>query len=182
MAPLDPEPGNNTTDISDKGRFVEPSADEILLWAVVCALVTFFGLGLATFKYLRDQYDTPDNKKKRKDKSELERREKEEKAVAGVKREPIAAEQFLQKLKQKKSDKHLNIEVRAIVRNQDEFPNTVAMTPENILLNVNQDVITYDHSRVVLYDIPQDEGCSDYINASFVDASNTPRLTFMLSK
>lgn len=38
--------------------------------------------------------------------------EKEEKAVAGVKREPIAAEQFLQKLKQKKSDKHLNIEVR----------------------------------------------------------------------
>uniref|UniRef100_A0A8W8NJ90 Uncharacterized protein n=1 Tax=Magallana gigas TaxID=29159 RepID=A0A8W8NJ90_MAGGI len=74
MAPLDPEPGNNTTDISDKGRFVEPSADEILLWAVVCALVTFFGLGLATFKYLRDQYDTPDNKKKRKDKSELERR------------------------------------------------------------------------------------------------------------
>lgn len=95
--------------------------------------------------------------------------EKEEKAVAGVKREPIAAEQFLQKLKQKKSDKHLNIEVRAIVRNQDEFPNTVAMTPENILLNVNQDVITYDHSRVVLYDIPQDEGCSDYINASFID-------------
>uniref|UniRef100_K1RKN0 Uncharacterized protein n=1 Tax=Magallana gigas TaxID=29159 RepID=K1RKN0_MAGGI len=76
MAPLDPEPGNNTTDISDKGRFVEPSADEILLWAVVCALVTFFGLGLATFKYLRDQYDTPDNKKKRKDKSELERRGK----------------------------------------------------------------------------------------------------------
>ena len=38
--------------------------------------------------------------------------EKEEKAVAGVKREPIAAEQFLQKLKQKKSDKQLNIEVR----------------------------------------------------------------------
>lgn len=38
--------------------------------------------------------------------------EKEEKAVAGVKREPIAAEQFLQKLKQKKSDKHLYIEVR----------------------------------------------------------------------
>lgn len=38
--------------------------------------------------------------------------EKEEKAVAGVKREPIAAEQFLQKLKQKKSDKHLKIEVR----------------------------------------------------------------------
>lgn len=38
--------------------------------------------------------------------------EKEEKAVAGVKREPIAVEQFLQKLKQKKSDKHLNIEVR----------------------------------------------------------------------
>nr|XP_022317888.1 receptor-type tyrosine-protein phosphatase mu-like isoform X4 [Crassostrea virginica] len=95
--------------------------------------------------------------------------EKEEKAVAGVKREPIAAEQFLQKLKQKKSDKQLNIEVRAIVRNQDEFPNTVAMTPENILLNVNQDVITYDHSRVILYDIPEDEGCSDYINASFID-------------
>ena len=38
--------------------------------------------------------------------------EKEEKAVEAVKRDPIAAEQFLQRLKQKKSDKHLNIEVR----------------------------------------------------------------------
>nr|XP_022332679.1 receptor-type tyrosine-protein phosphatase epsilon-like isoform X2 [Crassostrea virginica] len=170
MAPLDAEPaGNNATNVTDIGVTVEQAPEDLLLWAVVCALVTFFGLGLATFKYFRDQYDTPENKKKRKDRSDLEKREKEEKAVAGVKREPIAAEQFLQKLKQKKSDKQLNIEVRAIVRNQDEFPNTVAMTPENILLNVNQDVITYDHSRVILYDIPEDEGCSDYINASFID-------------
>ncbi|XP_078319475.1 receptor-type tyrosine-protein phosphatase epsilon-like isoform X2 [Crassostrea virginica] len=170
MAPLDAEPaGNNATNVTDIGVTVEQTPEDLLLWAVVCALVTFFGLGLATFKYFRDQYDTPENKKKRKDRSDLEKREKEEKAVAGVKREPIAAEQFLQKLKQKKSDKQLNIEVRAIVRNQDEFPNTVAMTPENILLNVNQDVITYDHSRVILYDIPEDEGCSDYINASFID-------------
>ncbi|XP_061181738.1 receptor-type tyrosine-protein phosphatase epsilon-like isoform X1 [Saccostrea echinata] len=170
MAPgLTTEPGPNTTAISNIGVSVDEGSDEILLWAMICAFVTFFGLGLATCKYFRDQYDTPENKKKRKDKLDLQKREKEEKAVAGVKREPIAAEQFLQKLKQKKSDKQLNIEVRAIVRNQDEFPNTVAMTPENILLNINQDVITYDHSRVILHDIPEDEGCSDYVNASYID-------------
>lgn len=38
--------------------------------------------------------------------------EKEEKAVEAVKKEPILKEQFLQRLKQKKSDKLLNIEVR----------------------------------------------------------------------
>ncbi|XP_062592748.1 receptor-type tyrosine-protein phosphatase epsilon-like isoform X2 [Saccostrea cucullata] len=170
MAPgLTTEPGPNTTDISNIGVSVGEGSDGILLWAMICAFVTFFGLGLATCKYFRDQYDTPENKKKRRDKLDLQKREKEEKAVAGVKREPIASEQFLQKLKQKKSDKQLNIEVRAIVRNQDEFPNTVAMTPENILLNVNQDVITYDYSRVILHDIPEEEGCSDYVNASYID-------------
>ncbi|KAJ8305250.1 hypothetical protein KUTeg_015795, partial [Tegillarca granosa] len=61
--------------------------------------------------------------------------EKEEKAVEAVKRDPILKEQFVQRLKQKKSDKLLNIEVRAIVRNQDEFSCTVAMTPENVLKN-----------------------------------------------
>lgn len=38
--------------------------------------------------------------------------EKEEKAVTAVKKEPIAAEQFIQRFKQKKSDKYLKIEVR----------------------------------------------------------------------
>ena len=38
--------------------------------------------------------------------------EKEEKAVTAVRKEPIAAEQFVQRLKQKKSDKYLKIEVR----------------------------------------------------------------------
>lgn len=38
--------------------------------------------------------------------------EKEEKAVRAVKRDPIAAEQFVQRLKQKKLDKYLKIEVR----------------------------------------------------------------------
>lgn len=49
--------------------------------------------------------------------------EKEEKAVEGVKKEPIAGDQFLQKLKQKKSDKQLNIEVRVsiILSNLDRY-------------------------------------------------------------
>lgn len=38
--------------------------------------------------------------------------EKEEKAVLSVKKEPIPVEQFHTRLKQKKTDKHLNIEVR----------------------------------------------------------------------
>ncbi|KAK3090093.1 hypothetical protein FSP39_009137 [Pinctada imbricata] len=95
--------------------------------------------------------------------------EKEEKAVSAVKKDPIAADQFLHRLKQKKSDKQFNIEVRAIVRNQDEFPCTVSMTPDNVLLNVNQDVVTFDHSRVVLRDIPSEEDYTEYINASYVD-------------
>lgn len=41
--------------------------------------------------------------------------EKEEKAVTAVRKEPIAAEQFVQRLKQKKSDKYLKIEVRVSI-------------------------------------------------------------------
>ena len=43
--------------------------------------------------------------------------EKEEKAVRAVKKEPIAAEQFVQRLKQKKLDKYLKIEVRVSICN-----------------------------------------------------------------
>jgi DNA-directed RNA polymerase subunit E'/Rpb7 len=32
--------------------------------------------------------------------------------------------------------------LQAIVRNQDEYPCAVAMTPDNILLNINQDVVS----------------------------------------
>jgi hypothetical protein len=38
--------------------------------------------------------------------------EKEEKAIAAIKKEPIQVDQFLQKLRQKKLDKYLNFEVR----------------------------------------------------------------------
>lgn len=38
--------------------------------------------------------------------------EKEEKAIAAIKKEPIQADQFLQKLRQKKLDKYLTFEVR----------------------------------------------------------------------
>ena len=38
--------------------------------------------------------------------------EKEEKAIAAIKKEPIQVDQFLQKLRQKKLDKYLNYEVR----------------------------------------------------------------------
>ncbi|XP_069126271.1 receptor-type tyrosine-protein phosphatase epsilon-like [Argopecten irradians] len=143
------------------------SGTNILVWSLVCACITVFGLGLATCKFFRDQYEKPENKLKRKKRSEVEKKDREEKAVTAVKRDPIMAENFLQKLKQKKSDKYLNIEVRAIVRNQDEFPYTVSMTPENVLKNVNQDVVPYDHARVVLQDSPQGE--NDYINASYID-------------
>ncbi|XP_033738828.1 receptor-type tyrosine-protein phosphatase mu-like [Pecten maximus] len=99
--------------------------------------------------------------------------DREEKAVTAVKRDPIMAENFLQRLKQKKSDKYLNIEVRAIVRNQDEFPYSVSMTPENVMKNVNQDVVPYDHARVVLRDAPHGE--NDYINASYIEGYNQER-------
>lgn len=38
--------------------------------------------------------------------------EKEEKAIAAIKKEPIQVDQFLQRLRQKKLDKYLNFEVR----------------------------------------------------------------------
>lgn len=38
--------------------------------------------------------------------------EKEEKAIAAIKKEPIQVDQFLHKLRQKKLDKYLNFEVR----------------------------------------------------------------------
>lgn len=41
--------------------------------------------------------------------------EREEKAVTAVRKEPIVAEQFVQRLKQKKSDKYLKIEVRVSI-------------------------------------------------------------------
>jgi len=46
--------------------------------------------------------------------------EKEEKAIAAIKKEPIPVDQFLQKLREKKLDKILNFEVR--VSNQRHFP------------------------------------------------------------
>ena len=38
--------------------------------------------------------------------------EKEDKAIAAIKKEPIQVDQFLQRLRQKKLDKYLNFEVR----------------------------------------------------------------------
>ncbi|KAK3577546.1 hypothetical protein CHS0354_026514 [Potamilus streckersoni] len=94
--------------------------------------------------------------------------EKEEKAIAAIKKEPIPVDQFLQRLRQKKLDKYLNFEVRAIVRNGEDYPSTVALNPENLSRNVNQDVIPYDHSRVILTDLPPLE-TNGYINASFIE-------------
>ncbi|XP_046355427.2 receptor-type tyrosine-protein phosphatase kappa-like [Haliotis rufescens] len=93
---------------------------------------------------------------------------KEEKAVASVCQDPIPVARFLHTLRQKKSDKQLNIEVRAIVRNQEEFPCTTAMSPRNINFNIKQEVVTYDHSRVILWDVPPHIK-NDYINSSFID-------------
>ncbi|KAL4236575.1 hypothetical protein ACF0H5_004960 [Mactra antiquata] len=93
--------------------------------------------------------------------------EKEEKAIAAIKKEPIQADQFLQKLRQKKLDKYLTFEVRAIVRNQEEYPCIIATDPLNVPRNVCQDVISYDHSLIRLCGIPPKDD-SDYINASYI--------------
>ncbi|XP_076093881.1 receptor-type tyrosine-protein phosphatase epsilon-like [Mytilus galloprovincialis] len=161
------DPINYTVQVLPR-PLLDDNSREIVIWSLVCACITLVALGLATCKYFRDRYDNPESKRKRKERSEKEKKEKEEKAVTAVKKEPIAAEQFIQRFKQKKSDKYLKIEVRAIVRNQDEFPCTIAMMPDNILLNVNQDVVSFDHSRVILKKHPPEED-SDYINASFID-------------
>ncbi|ESP05235.1 hypothetical protein LOTGIDRAFT_152052 [Lottia gigantea] len=93
---------------------------------------------------------------------------KEEKAVASVVQEAIPTSKFLAVLKQKKSEKRLNIEVRAIVRNQEDFSCSIAQETHNSLMNVRQEVVTYDHSRVILYDVPKGWN-NDYVNASYVD-------------
>ncbi|XP_052775991.1 receptor-type tyrosine-protein phosphatase mu-like isoform X2 [Mya arenaria] len=94
--------------------------------------------------------------------------EKEEKAITSIKKEPIHVEQFLQKLRQKKLDKYLKFEVRAIVRNQEEHPCTIATLPDNVTRNVCQDVVSFDHSLVTLRDIPPGDD-SSYINASYIE-------------
>ncbi|XP_041357527.1 receptor-type tyrosine-protein phosphatase C-like [Gigantopelta aegis] len=139
-----------------------------LYWIFLCILMTIFGLCLASCKYLRDQYHNPELKRKRKEKYEVETRAKEEKAVLSVTPEPIPSYRFLHTLYKKKSDKQLNIEVRAIVHNQEEFPCTTALLPRNAANNNKPEIITYDHSRVILRDMPPGYN-NDYINASFID-------------
>ncbi|KAL5022618.1 hypothetical protein ScPMuIL_001773 [Solemya velum] len=147
--------------------------NEMLIWSIACVCITVIGLGLATLKYFRDRYTQPESKKKRRDRVELDRREKEERAVSAVKKEAIPMEQFLSRLKQKKLDKYLNIEVRAIVKNQDEYPCTIPALPENMCKNSNQEVVSYDHSQIQLEDPP--EGENTYLNASYIDGFLHPR-------
>ncbi|XP_025109408.1 receptor-type tyrosine-protein phosphatase kappa-like isoform X2 [Pomacea canaliculata] len=92
---------------------------------------------------------------------------KEEKAIASVRRDPIPATRFLQVYKQRKTKKQLAIEFKAISRNQEDHPTSAAL--RNVLLNVKQEVIPYDHSRVKLVCSTQFESQSDYINASYID-------------
>ncbi|XP_055956431.1 receptor-type tyrosine-protein phosphatase kappa [Patella vulgata] len=147
---------------------VENQTWAYVYWVLVCVLGTLIGLSFASCKYWRDQYQKPENKRRRKEKADIEIRAKEEKAVASVVQEPIPTSKFLSILRQKKSDKRLNIEVRAIVRNQEDFPYTVAQETHNALMNVKQEVVTYDHSRVILWDVPKGWK-NDYINASHID-------------
>ncbi|XP_064604730.1 receptor-type tyrosine-protein phosphatase kappa-like isoform X2 [Liolophura sinensis] len=116
----------------------------------------------------RDQHALPENKRKRKEKTEKEKREREQKLVDAVKSRSISAPEFLAALKKKKKDKYLNIEVRAIVQNQEEYACTVAFKPENVSHNNHPDIVTYDHSRVSLQSLP-DGVVTDYINASFIE-------------
>ncbi|XP_033739229.1 uncharacterized protein LOC117326580 [Pecten maximus] len=47
----------------------------IVVWSLVCVCITIFGLGLATCKFFRDQYEKPENKLKRKKRSEVEKKD-----------------------------------------------------------------------------------------------------------
>ncbi|XP_045159751.1 receptor-type tyrosine-protein phosphatase mu-like isoform X3 [Mercenaria mercenaria] len=144
---------------------------ETVTWVTVCTVCFVFGLSLSSAMYFWDRRNLPENVRKRKVQEIVERKKKEEKAIAAIKKEPIQVDQFLQKLRQKKLDKYLNFEVRAIVRNQEEYPCTIASQPDNASRNICQEVISYDHSLVTLKKIPPKDD-STYINASYIEGYN----------
>ncbi|KAL8582185.1 hypothetical protein ACOMHN_004104 [Nucella lapillus] len=58
----------------------------------------------------------------------------------------------------------------AVSKNQEDHPTSAAM--RNVLSNVKQDIIPYDHSRVRLTYCPLPNSTNDYINASYIDVSH----------
>ncbi|XP_060594433.1 receptor-type tyrosine-protein phosphatase kappa-like isoform X2 [Ruditapes philippinarum] len=144
---------------------------DTVTWTIVCSVCFIFGLSIASAVYFWDRRNLPENIRKRKIRKISEKKKKEEKAIAAIKKEPIQVDQFLQKLRQKKLDKYLNFEVRAIVRNQEDYSCLIATQPDNARRNICQDVISYDHSLVTLKKIPPRDD-STYINASYIEGYN----------
>ncbi|XP_059175625.1 receptor-type tyrosine-protein phosphatase mu-like isoform X2 [Physella acuta] len=91
---------------------------------------------------------------------------REQRAIDSVVGEAIPACNFVNVYRQKRQEKQLAIEFKAVMKNQEEHTSSAAL--RNVLLNTKQDVVTYDHSRVIVWDSPDDVG-TDYYNASFVD-------------
>ncbi|KAK3796933.1 hypothetical protein RRG08_032237 [Elysia crispata] len=96
----------------------------------------------------------------------------EDKAVNSVSPDPIAANKFQSVYRQRLRNKQLDLEFKAIGKSCEDHSTNAAL--RNVLLNVKQDVVTYDHSRVIVWDIPVTVG-TDYYNASFVDGYNGPK-------
>ncbi|XP_070194716.1 receptor-type tyrosine-protein phosphatase kappa-like [Littorina saxatilis] len=92
---------------------------------------------------------------------------KEEKAVAAVRRDPIPTARFLAVIRQRKHEQHVSTEFKAVSKNQEDHPTSAAM--RNVLYNVKQDIIPYDHSRVKLTHCPLADSGNDYVNASYID-------------
>ncbi|XP_076440176.1 receptor-type tyrosine-protein phosphatase kappa-like isoform X2 [Babylonia areolata] len=92
---------------------------------------------------------------------------KEEQAVAAVRRDPIPAASFVAVYRHRHLDQRLGTEFKAVSKNQEDHPTAAAM--RNVLNNVKQDIVPYDHSRVKLTYCPLPDTTNDYINASYID-------------